>query len=135
MECLTINVHFVKDRPKPDSAPYRDAIVWQKHISNKNPIQLNKNATVIEIHIISYIYNSNRNICTYNMQIYIINLPKNAVKNIKSVPSNPLSGSPSAASVSIANIVKGLGGVLIFSGYKSVIWLCDINLIFNIIIN
>ena len=55
------------------------------------------------------------------MQIYIINLPKNAVKNIKSVPSNPLSGSPSAASVSIANIVKGLGGVLIFSGYKSVI--------------
>lgn len=47
------------------------------------------------------------------------NLPKNAVKNIKSVPSKPLSGSPSAASVSIARIVKGLGGVLIFSGYKS----------------
>lgn len=40
-----MKVHFVKDNPKPDSAPYREAIVWQKHMSNKKPIQLNKNAT------------------------------------------------------------------------------------------
>lgn len=37
------------------------------------------------------------------------------------MPSKPLSGSPSAASVSIARIVKGLGDVLIFSGYKILI--------------
>jgi len=40
------------------------------------------------------------------------------VKNIKSVPSSPLSGSPSAASVSIANIVKGCCGGLIFPDCK-----------------
>ena len=45
VECLTINVHLVKERPKPDNAPYREAIVWQKHMSSKNPIQLNMNAT------------------------------------------------------------------------------------------
>jgi len=44
--------------------------------------------------------------------------PRNAVKNIKSVPSSPLSGSPSAASVSIASIVKGCCGGLIFPGCK-----------------
>lgn len=45
-------------------------------------------------------------------------LPRNAVKNIKSVPSKPLSGSPSAASVSIANIVRGCCGDLIFPDCK-----------------
>jgi len=45
-------------------------------------------------------------------------LPRNAVKNIKSVPSKPLSGSPSAASVSMANIVNGCCGGLTFPGYK-----------------
>lgn len=39
------------------------------------------------------------------------NLPKKAVKNMKSVPSIRLSGSPSP-SVSIANIVKGCCGAL-----------------------
>lgn len=45
VECLTINVHLANDNPKPDKAPYREAIVWQKHMSNKNPIQLKINAT------------------------------------------------------------------------------------------
>lgn len=45
VECCTMNVHLANDRPKPDSAPYREAIVWQKHMSNKNPIQLKMKAT------------------------------------------------------------------------------------------
>lgn len=45
VECFTIRVHLVKERPKPESAPYRDAIVWQKHMSSRKPIQLNRNAT------------------------------------------------------------------------------------------
>lgn len=40
-----MNVHLANDRPKPDNAPYREAIVWQKHMSNKNPIQLKMKAT------------------------------------------------------------------------------------------
>lgn len=64
--------------------------------------------------------------------MYILfNLPKNAVMNIKSVPSKVLSGSPSTTSVSIANIVKGLAGVLTFSGYKNVIQLHNIHLVFK----
>lgn len=46
VECCTMNVHFANDNPKPDKAPYLDAIVWQKHINNKNPIQLKIKATV-----------------------------------------------------------------------------------------
>ena len=45
VECCTMKVHLAKDSPKPDSAPYLDAIVWQKHINNKNPIQLKMKAT------------------------------------------------------------------------------------------
>lgn len=45
VECCTIKVHFARDNPKPESAPYLEAMVWQKHINNKNPIQLNINAT------------------------------------------------------------------------------------------
>lgn len=45
------------------------------------------------------------------------------------MPSKVLSGSPSTTSVSIANIVKGLAGVLIFSGYKNVIQLINIYLV------
>lgn len=45
VECLTIRVHLASERPNPDSAPYLAAIVWQKHIRSKNPIQLNKKAT------------------------------------------------------------------------------------------
>lgn len=45
VECWTINVHFAKDSPNPERAPYREAIVWQKHMSSKNPIQLNTKAT------------------------------------------------------------------------------------------
>lgn len=45
VECLRIKVHLVKESPKPASAPYRDAIVWQKHIKSRNPIQLNRKAT------------------------------------------------------------------------------------------
>ena len=47
VECLTIRVHFAKDNPKPASAPYLPATVWQAHINNKNPIQLNRKATII----------------------------------------------------------------------------------------
>ena len=46
VECLTIKVHFVNESPKPDSAPYREATVWQKHIRSRKPIQLNRKATV-----------------------------------------------------------------------------------------
>lgn len=45
VECCTINVHLANDSPNPESAPYLEAIVWQKHISNKNPIQLKMKAT------------------------------------------------------------------------------------------
>jgi len=45
VECLTIRVHLARERPNPERAPYRAAIVWQKHIRSKNPIQLNRNAT------------------------------------------------------------------------------------------
>ena len=48
VECLTIRVHLVSERPKPARAPYLEAIVWQKHTSSKKPIQLNKNATEIQ---------------------------------------------------------------------------------------
>ena len=48
VECLTIRVHFAKDNPKPASAPYLPATVWQAHINNKNPIQLNRKATIIK---------------------------------------------------------------------------------------
>lgn len=51
VECLTISVHLASDKPNPESAPYREAIVWQKHIINKNPIQLKRNATVNGIRI------------------------------------------------------------------------------------
>lgn len=40
----------------------------------------------------------------FNLTIYV---HKNAVKNVKSVPSNPFSGSPSVAVGSIAKIVNG----------------------------
>lgn len=52
--------------------------------------------------------------------------PRNAVKNIKSVPSRPLSGSPSAASVSMANIVRGCWGGLTLPGYKTFITICNL---------
>lgn len=45
VECLTMSVHLASDNPKPDNAPYLAAIVWQKHISKRKPIQLNRNAT------------------------------------------------------------------------------------------
>lgn len=45
VECCTIKVHFARDKPNPDNAPYLEAIVWQKHISSKNPIQLKIKAT------------------------------------------------------------------------------------------
>jgi len=48
VECLTIRVHLASDSPNPDNAPYRAAIVWQKHISSRKPIQLNRNATASE---------------------------------------------------------------------------------------
>jgi len=48
VECLTIRVHLASESPNPDNAPYRAAIVWQKHISSRKPIQLNRNATVSE---------------------------------------------------------------------------------------
>ena len=44
-ECLIINVHLASESPNPHSAPYRDAIVWQKHISRRKPIQLKMKAT------------------------------------------------------------------------------------------
>jgi len=48
VECLTIRVHLASESPNPDNAPYRAAIVWQKHISSRKPIQLNRNATASE---------------------------------------------------------------------------------------
>lgn len=45
VEFFTINVHLASERPKPDRAPYRAAIVWQKHVSIRKPIQLKRNAT------------------------------------------------------------------------------------------
>lgn len=116
---MTMSVHFVRDNPKPANAPYREAMVWQKHISRRKPIQLNKNATANKRNI--YIHQAIKLIYRFGIfkkrdqralqralqRIMKSILPRNAVKNIKSVPSKPLSGSPSAASVSIANIVRG----------------------------
>lgn len=73
VECLTMRVHFASDNPNPESAPYRPAMVWQKHVSIKKPTQLK------------------------------MKLTKNAVTNTMSVPSNPLSLliSPSPDSMAI----------------------------------
>lgn len=49
VECFTIKVHFANDNPKPDNAPYREAMVRQKHINNRKPIQLKMNATKNQI--------------------------------------------------------------------------------------
>ena len=64
VECLTIKVHFARDRPNPAKAPYlkisvkrhawlpvsfstyQAAIVRQKHIVSRNPIQLKRNEVV-----------------------------------------------------------------------------------------
>ena len=64
VECLTIRVHLARERPNPARAPYlkriknavpdrhglgktyQAAIVRQKHIVSKNPIQLNRNEVV-----------------------------------------------------------------------------------------
>ena len=100
VECLTMRVHLVSESPKPARAPYRDAIVWQKHISSKNPIQLKKNATAtikISCHILpdsQYIFVRWVKKCSR----------KKAVKNVKSVPSR---ASPSVTSASIARTVNG----------------------------
>lgn len=72
VECFTINVHLASDKPKPESAPYRPAIVWQKHVSIKNPTQLK------------------------------MKLTKNAVTNTMSVPNRPLSLLISFSPASIA---------------------------------
>lgn len=44
VEFFTMSVHFARDNPNPDNAPYLAAMVWQKHIRSRNPIQLNKKA-------------------------------------------------------------------------------------------
>merc|ERR1719500_1384504 len=41
---LMIRVHLVRERPKPASAPYLAAMVWQKHMRRRNPIQLKRKA-------------------------------------------------------------------------------------------
>lgn len=37
------------DKPSPDKAPQRPAIVLNRQIEHKKPIQLKKNATVIKM--------------------------------------------------------------------------------------
>lgn len=42
--CLTIQIHLTMERPSPDRAPHRPAIVLNRQIEHKNPIQLKKKA-------------------------------------------------------------------------------------------
>ena len=46
---LTIQIHLTMDKPSPDKAPQRPAIVLNRQIEHKKPIQLKKNATVIKM--------------------------------------------------------------------------------------
>lgn len=45
---LTIQIHLTMERPSPDKAPHRPAIVLNRQIEHKNPIQLKKKATVMK---------------------------------------------------------------------------------------
>lgn len=42
---LTIRTHLMRDRPKPEMAPYRPAADVVKQNDKKKPIQLKRNAT------------------------------------------------------------------------------------------
>ena len=41
--------HLTMDRPSPDSAPQRPAMVLKKQIANNSPIQLKKKATEMKV--------------------------------------------------------------------------------------
>lgn len=43
---LTMRTHLIRDRPKPEMAPYRPAADVVKQNDKKKPIQLKRNATV-----------------------------------------------------------------------------------------
>lgn len=43
---LTMRVHLMRERPKPQMAPYRPAMVLVRQNDRQNPIQLNRKATV-----------------------------------------------------------------------------------------
>lgn len=86
VECLTISVHLASDKPKPDNAPYRPAIVWQKQVNMRNPTQLNRKLT------------------------------KNAVTNTMSVPKSPLSVlislSPDSMAMKAISLWLGIGALI-----------------------
>jgi hypothetical protein len=49
IQTLKIATHLTMDRPSPDSAPQRPAMVLKKQIANNSPIQLKKKATEMKV--------------------------------------------------------------------------------------
>ena len=94
---FTISVHLARERPKPARAPYRAAIVWQKHMRSMKPTY-KEQVEEAELRAVLFDHWLLINFLMKRLTQLKRKAVRNAVKKTKSLPRRAISSSPSQSS-------------------------------------